>query len=652
MKIPSENRWTQSNDGDITGVLHETHNCDLSKAGTIRLNRKSVAHEKEATNFEQVFAIDQLSGVTYVVTDSEVFSGNLDGSQLTQVTSSPGLDNTTDAIVWRDKLHVIDGTTVDTYNGSSWTSDVITGLNSASAHPMAIFESLTTHQLAIGDVNVVRVYDSSYSAGTALTLLFETFVTSLAYRNGYLYVATKNEYGNEAYVFMWNGDSGNADYAIPVGGSWIYCIVPYGNSVAGITNEGELFTISGSQKVTLGFLPLFVEEGARWYSGASTNVGQVSMNGMTVVGDSIYIVVEGRISNSGYVDGMKDGVWCYDPSVGLYHYATPTTDEVTTDTSLTRSGNELTTSANHNLKTGDAVQFISIGNLTGVSADKIYYAVVVDANTISLAASRYDADNGNVYTLGGTPNSSDKLTYVPNTDYGTVLDGNMGAIRNTGHRTTVKPLYAADIVYGAEPNNTSKTQQSTFQSFVDAWNVGWFSTQKVFTNALEHTWKEVTVFLKGSLCSNEVVIVKYLSEDRASLPTQNVACTWSDGDTFTTTDLQINDGVVEVGDEIMIVNGRGQGRLAHITAIAESAGTVTVSIDETLGSASDTCDVVVTGYKKAGTVTGNNRPQKGYVTFKLPSVKSPWVQIKVEMRGFQIEVPLIELSNGVSRSGV
>ena len=75
-----------------------------------------------------------------------------------------------------------------------------------------------------------------------MTLPAQYIVTTLAYRNGYLYVGTKNIYGDEAKVFIWDGATANADYEVPIGGSWVFSLK--------INND----TVSKSHEVIVNFL--------------------------------------------------------------------------------------------------------------------------------------------------------------------------------------------------------------------------------------------------------------------------------------------------------------------------------------------------------------------------------------------------------------
>lgn len=645
MKIPTNNRWTQFNKGDVFGVLNTTRNVTLDRSGAIKLGKKMVVHGSDVTgdggdvDFEQVHKIVNFKGKTYAVTDDHVFNGEFDGSFFAD-TASDDLDVQTGAVACYGRLYVVDGSTVDYYDGTTWTSGVITGLDTTTGniHAMEVFDSLATYKLAIADKNSVRTYDSSHVAnGTVLTLPDQYVITSLVYRSGYLYVGTKTDDSNEAKVFIWDGATANANYSVPMSASWVFSMIPYKNTVAGITNEGELFSISGTSRIFLGALPIYYEQNKRWYSANASSTPVVLSGGMSSLGDNIYINVEADLSGNSFLQSMIDGLWCYDPEVGLYHYASPTTDPVVSDNSLSLSSNELTTSADHKLMTGDPVTFNLLSGISGISNKKIYYAIVTGSDTLSLAGNRYDADQGNVITITGTP-STDTIYYAQNADTGCLLGSNGGAVATINHRISGSlEIFLSDLVFGSEPVNTSNTSESVILAGCDSWNIGWFATQKIFSQDISKSWDKVTIFFKGALLSNEKIIVKYRTEERVGMPTENVNITWSDADTFTTTDPNAANNL-QKEDEVIFLAGSGQGRTAHITSVSVAGGTTTVNIDESIGTTSATGTVTFTNYKKAQEIISTSPNQtKGYERIKIEG-NSPWVQIKVEMRGYGIEV--------------
>ena len=71
------------------------------------------------------------------------------------------------------------------------------------------------------------------------------------------------------------------------------------------------------------------------------------------------------------------------------------------------AGNTLTASANHNLLTGDRVEFTHVTGLTGgIATGKQYYVIKVAATTFKLATTHANATAGTNMTITGTQSSS------------------------------------------------------------------------------------------------------------------------------------------------------------------------------------------------------------------------------------------------------
>ncbi len=74
------------------------------------------------------------------------------------------------------------------------------------------------------------------------------------------------------------------------------------------------------------------------------------------------------------------------------------------------STNTLTAGANHNLSTGDRVEFTHITGLTGgIAVAKQYYVIKVAATTFKLATSHANATAGTAMTVTGTQSGSNSL---------------------------------------------------------------------------------------------------------------------------------------------------------------------------------------------------------------------------------------------------
>lgn len=123
-----------------------------------------------------------------------------------------------------------------------------------------------------------------------------------------------------------------------------------------------------------------------------------------------------------------------------------------------------------------------------------------------------------------------------------------------------------------------------------------YQTLRTLYQEMENSTDEIIVKYR-TLIPQEF---KYYSVGDASRKTLYTG-TWSDTNTFTTTDSEFS--TASVGDEIEIYSGEGSGVLAHITAISEAGGTYTVDIDETIASVSGTFVFKVMNWTKLGSIS-------------------------------------------------
>lgn len=646
MKIPAQNKWTHTNNGYLLGSVHETHNMNFDRQGEVRLTKKAMAMIDSSTSgFENVLGIRYFNGGYHIVTLGGIHRGSLSGSSFTTIASTPTLFEGSDSLVFNSKLYVTTATSLSSLNTSVVWANSLDTYTTGYPHPMAEFASMTTYKLAVGNKNQVETLDTSHNANaTVLTIPSNYVITCLEYRSGYLYIGTKEIYGGEAMIFIWNGTGANAQYSVPTGAQWVYSMVPYKAAVAFVTNEGELLYVNGTSTEQLAAFPVFYTQGARWEQGDNM-LGKVYPRGMTTIGSNIYINISGEIE-VGNVPEMRSGVWCFDPSVGLYHYASSSTDLWTKDSSLSVTDSVITTTATHNIKLGDAVVFTSVSGLSGIENNKLYYAIPVAAATLKLAGCLEDANSGEFIVLSGTP-TTDTLHYAANVDNGNTFDASSGAIVSTNYLDDSLELFGSDLMWGTATVDNTDTIKKALCVLSPKFNEGSFTTQRILTENVTQTWKKVFTFLTGLLNENETAIVKYIARERPIR--RPVAIIWSDTNTFVTTDPFVR-YQIEAGDEVSFIAGNGQGRCAHVVAVDDSTATVEITIDDTFGTNASTAHVRFSGFKKVATVTGN-RVTEDYVHGTVDA-KSTWVQIKVELRGFEPAVTMIELTNSVDKSAV
>lgn len=647
MRIPSNNQWTQTNQGTVLGTLHSTFNANLQTPAEFMGAKKSVAflHENTHTNLTYALAIVYYNSDYIVITSDEAYTFGLTTTTASTISSYPSaVSVNSDAVVCFNRLYISVDTNLSYWDGSSWTNSIET-LTTNVPHPMEVFDSLTTFKLAIGNGSSVLLVDSSGNKSSDELLLPNQYrVTTMRYRNGYLYVGTRNIYGGEAKVFIWDGTGANANYEVPVGASWVFAMTPYQSSVACVTDKGQLLYINGSSAQELAALPIYYTPNTRWQDNLGLQLnGKVFNRGIDVVGDSIYMNIDGEV-DIGTCNEMKSGLWVYNPNVGLYHYAQASSDKIFADSAFTVSNSEITTAATHYLKTGDAVVFTNITGLTGVTQDQTYYAYVTATNKLKISTSREALQAGVYVTLGGSV-TSETLMYAQNRDHG-IRNHTSGAIGRIVSQERVPELFAGDIMYGALVDNLDGTNKYTVQILVDSWNITRLETQRIYSNNVTDNWQKYGVFFDGISLDNEKIILKVKTKGK---PTKVISGTWLDVDKINTTSTLAD--AIDVGDEITIVDGYGRGYTAHVVTKSQSSTVYSFNIDESLGTVGQSLSFVSEPYKKVGVYT-NVRDYESHIYKILDNLKTNWIQLKAELRGYQPEVHELELTHKVDKSAI
>jgi len=651
MKIPSNKIWTQLNQGEVTGILNETQNISLDTIGQLKLARRPVAITSSTTdaNLNDVVALTYFDNNYIAITDDALFKGGLTGAPWSQeVDFTPATSTNSDAITYNNRLVVTTNSNVADWDGNVDDNYSLESLTSGVPHPMAIFDSLPTYKLAVGNGNTVKILDTSYVASsTVLTLASQFIVTTLAYRSGFLYVGTKTKDGTEARVFIWNGDGASAQYEVPVGCEWVYSVVPYGESVAAVTSNGQILQISGTTATLLAAFPVYYAPNALW-QGSTNGVPKVYHRGMVAYGQSLYINIEGDL-DTGFLPSMKSGLWVFDPDAGLYHMATASSDTLVRDGSLSVADSVITTSATHYLKDGDAVQFFSVSGLSGVDANYVYYVKVISATSIKLALSRKALAAEKYVTITGTAGASDRLFYFPNRDNGS-QDARAGAICLSSINETAKESVSSEVLWGARTHSEDGTVVYTVNVFHDSNTVGSFTTQRVYSDNIEQAWKEAYTFMDGIVTDNDSIVVK--AQSKAGTKPILLSGVWSATNVINTNTTAQSSAWsdIEIGDELVLYNGKGQGKTVHVTAVEAGALVYQITIDEDYGVVNDLIEFYRTDFKKIGEYSKDNKESKEFIKNSLLGITSAWVKIKIEMRGAGVAVNQLELSNVVSKS--
>ena len=154
---------------------------------------------------------------------------------------------------------------------------------------------------------------------------------------------------------------------------------------------------------------------------------------------------------------------------------------------------------------------------------------------------------------------------------------------------------------------------------------GYVVTPKIYSNEIEDVWQALIARHRKLLDSSDKIIVKYRVSDVASA---EATVTWSDTDTFTSTDADFANYIA--GDEVEVIQGTGSGKCAHISSISEAGGTYTVNLDETFTGATGTAKVRMQKWQKSISTSDQTVL---WSKFPLTDLRaSPWIQIKLCMQ--------------------
>jgi hypothetical protein len=644
MKIPYQHNWSQTNAGDLSGALHSTFAVTFEDYGKVTGAKRPFAlfTSAETSNFGYPLAIDYFNNTYVILTDDEIFTGDLGGGSFTQLVWPPATGLNSDALVCYGLYTITTDTKVYTWDGGTLSGDWDDrggSLTSGVPHPMCEFESQPTYKLAVGNANSVYLFDSSYNkSSTQLNLPVEQRVQTIAYRNGNLYVGTRHMNGGEGKIYTWNGNGNAAQYEAPVGCEWVFSLIPYGQTVFAVVSSGQTGTVSGSQFYTEDFapFPVYYRPDLIWQDNTGLQLnGKVFHRAMKVVGDRVFINIDGS-TTSGYLPEMPSGLWVFDPRVGLHHLAPLSAEKFIKDTSLSVSDSVITTSAAHSLKDGDAVQFTTIGGLSGVAANVIYYVKVLSSTTIKLAKSRRSLANAAYLTITGTPTGTDALIYMPNADRGDAYNNTSGPVSLIVASESIEPVWAGKVLFGGRVQNIDGTTRYVLNALSSSWDINRYEFQRLYSENLKDTWQEFNAFIDGLQLDNEAYILKYrVNEKKETRVMQGVWASSNSIRSVLTTQTEDAWDDIADGDEVVIVDGYGRGYSAHVDRpIDTSAETYTLTLDEAIGTFNEDVKFYVTNYRKYAAAT--DQEDDAVLVRSSIDEEGGWVQIKVETRGFEI----------------
>lgn len=665
IKLPGDERqWKVSMASDLFGHIQNARNLDFNESGYLKLARKANAIYTSDTDADlgQIVAIPADATNYYIVTDDGTFimtgTTNLSFTQLTS-TNAPTSAAGSDGIIYDNLLHVSGTTKVGSYSAGAWT-DRVTGLNSAYPHPLCV--DTRRREFAVGNGNVMTTYtDASPTPVNTLTIREEYIIESIRYQSGNYYIGTRDVTGGDAPVYVWNG-TGTAATSYPSGSDWVYAIANYEPSVVILTSSGQLkrWNGGGFDVMPGGTLPVY-NTNASWSENASnSSQGKCLNRGMIAIGSRIYLNINGATETPiaqppgpGLVN-QPSGLWVYEPSVGLYHKAGYANQRYSTISITSINSSIVKMASAHGIETGDVVLATSVSNVPALSAGGMYFAIKENTTDLKLALSQADAVAGRYIEVSGTV-SGDSLGFQSQGTFGNTYNTDPGAVSGFT-RNKLSLFHGSEVLFGGTSQDADANSVSALQSLAFARNRGWFITTRLLSGGIQDIWNTLYAKLKRLNLDTDAITIKYRIVDKFGLPTpvrnnvSNGLITWVTSTTFTIDTRYKDVRSASVGDEVYFIEGAGAGWSTQISAIDDTSSTYTYTIEDAISGvgAGDKSEAYIDNWTPlVSTITdGTETLPKGYIQVPIDQT-SAWIELKIEMKAFDINIDTLKIINAI-----
>lgn len=661
------------NTSDKFGNVLRTRNMDFDLQGYARLSPRMARlySEVENSDFKLPLAIaSQTEGVFQILTAKANFGANVTVITSTVLEDSGTHEPTTslesDAVWFNGLWHASTDTKVlsrpPTGGASETWTEQITGLTSGYMHVLSVNKSRV--QLCVSNGNTVSQYDTSYatSALTRLTIPADYEVVGMAYNNGYMGITTRvindGTKGNdqEAMFYYWRGASTEAQVAVGLGSDAGIAIIPYKSSFVVITRSGELKYFNGSGFQSLGAFPFYFLKNVYGSSKSTNALGKIFG---IVDGERIFINIGNGMDRasrdkSKYVKHFPAGVWCYDPSVGLYHRYSPsnspfyvcrvTAGDVNTGTDV------LTISSGTVPVTGNIARLINSAGIGGLEENQDYYIIKTGTLTFKLAETREQALEGVSIDITSATAGNNYFLMVDHVDYGITAYSYPGAISKVGDPENNYPVLT-DIIAGARVDSVAGAS-TDMASMCIPWmeNIGAIETTPYQSEVRESGTHEVNVRFKP-LNDTSSIVVYSRTQDVYGLPVATVGdrATWLGANTLSTLhDLRDAETYMNGGGSLLmeILSGAGAGNFVPVRSVTCDSGTCSVELDnDVFGVTSgNVCDFIIENYKQEFTITSDNNDD-GYVDVALDLNASKFAQFLILLVGNDITLEAFNYKN-------
>lgn len=342
--IPNDKGIRQPNNGDTQGNVYMTYGIDFeTQKSRVLVSQpvKKLITDVDNANFDGyagsigAYSLNGTTGKIFAISD-KAFSASISDplGTWTEETagSEPNSGNTIMDSTFFDGLFLVsEATDIKSWNGTTWASwwqgtAGQSALQTGERH--LLWTGANGNLYVVDDGNkVYRVTPtgtvSTSGNGTLDYSATQYEITCAVTNSTRSWIGTVDKSGEEAVLIEWDMSPGSADAnkLHPMGAKAVRCIAVWNDTPIAVLSDGKVKYFNGVSFVEFQNTCQFPVT-----DGQELSSDFIHPNGWAIIDDAPHFLVTGKVeaenegssvNNASYK--MPSGIWCLDPSIGLYH---------------------------------------------------------------------------------------------------------------------------------------------------------------------------------------------------------------------------------------------------------------------------------------------------------------------------------------------
>jgi hypothetical protein len=311
LKIPSSQGVRQLNINDTAGEIWASYQVDLhTNPNKIKLARpmKQVITDSFLEG-DDVEAFATYLGDAWALTNDNLFRSNND-ALTSWIKEDTGPSNATDMVVFDGQLVITTSQDIDACNGptydAGWWGDAggptlqtVSGGNPTYPFVLEVVR-IGAETLAVTNGSTIHAYTGAIAGGGVFTTVDiddSMIATCLKSNVRRVWIGSKTEDAEQAYVYEWDGASTNYIQAFPVGAKAVLSMEDIDNAPLILTERGEIKLFNGAGFSTVAQFPfaskaVFLQNTELSDIGLGNNISfVVTPKAMRRVGNKVLIAI-------------------------------------------------------------------------------------------------------------------------------------------------------------------------------------------------------------------------------------------------------------------------------------------------------------------------------------------------------------------------